>query len=158
MVINKNSWHYRIAKLGKTFASDIPTNLCPYFRLVAFKSLGMLILSFLALFLFFNAGMAAIMAWTGVSKMAVTFVTVLIATGIGVLVVAVFAGIVAGIGFCVVKLYAKREQKQLEKIIEKNRQIREGTWVEPEKNIFVAWLSAKHDKICPQLEFKNDKS
>lgn len=155
MIINEKSWHYRFIKFGENSYYKVPTSLCPYVRKIAIK-----------LFL-----------WAFIALMVSTFFVIIgtdilgklgVAVGIGywvggfVLGAAVIAGTIGTIvGGClgVWWLYTKyTKRKEEKKYAEMEARIEAGLTPTPPKTLMREWIDAKHDKLCPMLVFKNDKS
>ena len=140
---NKNSWHYRLAKMtGSSPAYE--TNLCPYVRMVAgglllFSIITLIagafvlgnILTILSAFqgVFWHGGLT----WFNV----VTFVTL-----------AVTAAMLLNIARERIELWYIRPKRS-------NALNRVGTVPrQRELNLIMVWLKSVHDKVCPQINFK----
>lgn len=155
MIINKNSWHYRIVTKGENAFYDVPTSLCPYVRKLTGKILGWLVLGFMLLAICTMIGTGILQAF-GIVAGAIFWVGSAVA---GVLVVSAALGIAVGIAFGVYYLHTKwKERKERKKYKTMKERVDAGLPPEPPKSLMREWLDAKHDKICPTLEFNDDKS
>lgn len=157
MNINVNSWHYRFIRSSFNGNVAPATNLCPYVRQLVWASLKAFLVTFVVLLISGLAGMWA-------SDLINTFFalglspTALIALAIipGALTVATIVGACGLIGFGIYKVTEYYENRKSDKMYEILKAKQEGTWVEPEVGLIRSYLTAKHDKICPKLEFKRD--
>lgn len=149
MIINRNSWHYKVAAMG-TFDCDIPRNLCPYFWLVAFKCF-MLFAGFSALTLLSWAVGVDLATWL-FAQVGVTLTNLGAAIPgilIGAIGIASFIGIGLSIAFGIYKLKERVKEKREEK---RQAKIEAGEEIKP--SLVIEFMKAKHEKVCPRLEFK----
>lgn len=143
MIINKNSWHYKaISAISSN--SDVPKNLCPYVRKLLFMGIFLIWLIGMIGFVFFQSGIpvAAYFGITGVLGGILAFFA-------GALGWAALIAVIVGVVFVVVMGKEKLKERQEEKEM---KRVESGT----PKSLVSSWIEAKHDKICPVLEFKND--
>lgn len=154
MNINKNSWHYRIVASGET-DKKIPTNLCPYIRRLIFKSAFFLLFAFVVGFVFTGAG-SGMLTPLGWFSGAVFWIASFIAGAVvicGAIAAVIGGGI--GIAYGTVKYKERKTEKKRQK--EKAR-VAAGLEPEEPKSLAREWFDAKHDKICPTLEFTDGKA
>lgn len=151
MIINKNSWHYRLASSNNIL--DVPKNLCPYVRVVLFKSIILLFGIFVSGFIFTVIGTGIVIKFglSGILFWVSSFICGLIAV---VAIIGFVVGAVIGTMFIHEKWKERKNKKKLDIV---NARISAGLYPEPPKSLMREWLDAKHDKICPTLEFNNDK-
>lgn len=167
--LSQSSWHYHFATYGNDYA--VKKNLCPYVRQVLLGLFKFCLLwGILALFAIGDiAGIAAIIqtGWDGflalpdiVRDHSMWFgVWVMMSTTLTALVSIVVAFIVIRENLDVLrrKRYNKKRAAFIAKYGEDAWHNRNSNSVpdEPrEPNIFWEWMKAKHDKLCPQIEFK----
>ena len=131
MVLNKNSWHY---KFIDWMQQEHPSNLCPYVRTLLYCILaGVSVSLFLTVF-----AVAAIL-------LLVMYPLFVFGVPPNQIILAAVSGAVwAGLLYALVTEVLFK--KQLDKYKSREPQ---------EPNIFVEYNKAKHDKICPQLTFKD---
>lgn len=146
MIINKNSWHYKIASgFGSEWA---PQNLCPYVRRVLFRCLGYLGVICLACAVCWLAGLPIalnLFAWCGIALG--PWSSLIPAITIGAIILPIIIGSIAGFAFSLVFGFSKLKNK-----IEDKAEERKAAGIED--NIVVAYVKAKHSKICPVLDFE----
>lgn len=145
MIINKNSWHYKVALMG-TVSSDIPRSLCPYFWLVVFKCF-MLFAGFSALTMLSWTIGVDIATWlfAQIDITLTNWTAALPGILIGATLISSAIGTVIG-GYKVKeRINEKRDEKRWAKI---------KAGEEIPKNLVVEFIKAKHEKVCPRLEFK----
>lgn len=162
MNINTNSWHYRLVK-NVTFRDShrghVPTSLCPYFRAVMYRVL------------FFTVVISGVVIMLGamgnpigISMMAFVGATGLVAK-IGAAVAGFFAmtgifatliGVAVAGGFGIAKISEKigeiRRERNYAKYKQELEDIKNGI-EPPAPGLLKAWFTAKHDAVCPTLEF-----
>jgi len=134
--ISKQSWHYRwMKKIGFRH----PSNLCAYFWKTVWSGLVFPVAAF--------AAFAAIVLLT------VPFWAWFFPNNIDVQVMSILVGLME-IGGLSAALYTRvMERRQLEKW----RSIDRGTYVVKKPSLFSLWLKARHEQVCPFLEFTDDK-
>lgn len=147
MKINKSSWHYRfIAGSG-----DIhPTNLCPYVRRLAFNlfMFGLMWAAFLG-----SVGVVLFLTGSALAGYA-AWITHDLETWHKIMLV---CGTTAGVGFAHAAAwdmspdYRTWWRLQMAKI--PSRKVRYRKAKPP--GIIREYFNAKHDKLCPQLEFES---
>ena len=166
--LSRNSWHYHFACYGND--NYIKPNLCPYVRQVLLGLFKFVLLwGFLAVVAIGDIiGITAIVQtgwnnflqipdisrdhamWFGLWVMLSTTLTVIVA----VLVAAVATR--EGLDTLSRKRYAKKRAAFIAIHGEDAWYNRHNIPVEPrEPNIFWEWLKAKHDNLCPRIEFKS---
>ncbi len=158
MNINKTSWHYAIASKGPHEHSSVPANLCPYMRRVVVTLAIYILLLVCATgtvptaYMLFTYGPAS--EWPEISSLLFSLWTMGGFLGLIILAVVALLGCAFAIDHFIVTPYkeAKRERARVALESGQLSELRE-----PEPSIISAWLKAKHDKICPQLEFVGDK-
>ena len=155
MKINTASWHYRL--LDWTYDS-VPKNLCPY---VDKLILAIVISPFVALWKVASDNGRVILTITGIGLIAGLEVAILfespwwIALLLGQIILYVF------IGLCLVGTWiweflpdyprSPREyQPSSQPRIEKSKEIKHKN-----PNLIAEWIEAKHERICPRLEFED---
>jgi hypothetical protein len=165
ITLSTKSWHYRFAKFGIN-RHDVSTNLCPYVRQIIWG-----LFKFVALFMalaFYTTGLilAAAIWWTlgfdamfhiGQAGMPGLALWVIIPTSVtaAVAILAVCAGYFAAKE----KLQQRFRDKYIaEHGIEAWDMYRYGEKPKKEPNIITEWFKAKHEKICPQLTFKESEN
>jgi hypothetical protein len=128
-IINRNSWHYKLASKGKYW--DVlgePTDFCSYWRIVMFGLLEYLVLvAFLSLIVLF---------------MAVSFYVNPVSTTIGL--VAIFSIIFGVFGFHKLVIFLKENKQKHDYDVAFNRK-QEGL-------LRMKYRSWK-EKICPKVEY-----
>lgn len=159
MNIDMNSWHYRF---NKTFMNDsgaIPKSLCPYFWATAGRlivaSLGISILTmimflvgFIAMMGLNEAGLTNVIstALTSHELMAIWMYPVVIL--VGIICVALCIGGLLGLLIMLITLVSVigMARKKYTGLTVKER-------IDASDNIAIAYIRAKHNKICPKLNF-----
>lgn len=157
MNINVNSWHYRFIRSSFNGNSMPATNLCPYVRQLVWACIKAFLVTFVILFISSLAGFWAsylINTFFGLQLSQVAFFALAIIPG--ALTVALIVGTSALIGFGLYKVTEYFENRKSDKMYAIMQAKQDGTWVEPEVGLIRAYLTAKHDKICPKLDFKRE--
>lgn len=144
MIINTNSWHYRFLN----WMDQIPkTNLCPYVRQVILYMgvFGFLATmgTFLVLASLYIAGQ--ILGWLVAMLVTLSWIVPDPATAVATLLI---LAVLLALG---TTYLARRVRRWVF--------VHSHEWVNDEyvprpPNVFVAWIKAKHDKICPAIQFK----
>lgn len=149
MKINTNSWHYKILSSRDSYA--IPRNLCPYVRKVLLVCLFWAVVVSLGAWFFHLAVITPVYAlvFYTITGMPISLdVETYTALGVYVGLLGVVVGLIMA-SFLALVFSASRAYEYLHK----HRRPLEAR--EPkEPNIFIAYIKAAHDKVCPQLEFK----
>lgn len=155
MIINKNSWHYRFLTYGENAFFEVPESLCPYVRKIVIKALIYVFLALIVGFFFVVVGTSVL------AKFAVPVGLLYWVGGFAlgaVIICGAIAAVVGGI-FGAMFLTEKYKKRKSEKRIAEMKKRRDaGLDPEPPKTLMREWIDAKHDKICPTLEFNDDKS
>lgn len=166
MNINVNSWHYRLVK-NVTFRDSrrghVPTSLCPYFRAVMYRVLFFttVISGLIALFTAMGWPIGlAVMAKIGISGIfgLIGAGIVSCASIVGIFAIGVGSAICVAIGIAkiVEKIGEIRRDRRWAREDKKREDLKNG--IEPKQpSIVIAFLKAKHDAVCPNLEFIDDK-
>ena len=150
MNINKESWHYRfIKKMDGEFS--IPNNLCPYVRkVIIMGALAVLVGSFV---------IATTVGLLGITGVALGVVAGALATsfsfGAYVFLFVLCTEIV--VGFKILWDLDGKFQAFFVRLGRKlfpNKSEAMGDVKEP--SIFIEYIKAKHDKICPSLSFTKE--
>lgn len=140
MIINKNSWHYKMIEKFEFAPED---SLCPYIRqlCVSFLLAGILCLLGVMATIILGDTLAWLLA------MLVSFSTIapsmLAIVGTIIILFCIFIASIA--------VYKDYQEAKRNKLYE---QMQSLDYVEPTPNIFMAYFSAIHNKICPSIEFK----
>lgn len=146
MIINKNSWHYKIASgFGSEWA---PTNLCPYVRRVLLRLIGYLGLLIVICAVCWLAGFPvaiSLFAWCGIALG--PWSSLIPAVTIGAIILPIVLGSIFAFAVGIVLGSTKLKNKIEDRFIE-----RRAAGIED--NIVVAYVKAKHSKICPVLDFE----
>lgn len=150
MEISKNSQTYKFVE--KWWDSAVPMNLCPFVRRVMYTYVIFTVLAFLCGLTF---GLAPIM--TGAAFYQYLFNDIPMSShgpfGMWYFFMAIEACIMAVFAY----FYITEETKVGEKVKEVTEEyfepIIKATKTIKEKSIIWQWFKAKHEKICPKLEF-----
>ena len=146
MQVNTNSWHYRLVRNWSPIR-PIPYNLCPYTRAVIYS-------------VFFVVFFLGTLALIGVAMTLAIPISVFVR---GNHIVTAFS-VCGAIGWTLVLSYTLSHlvtERRRREVVELKLRIIRGEIPEP-RNYLVAkppgllrlWLRAAHDRVCPQLEFK----
>jgi hypothetical protein len=150
MQINKDSWHYNLVTMNG--AERAPHSLCPYFWKGVWHAFLLLFAVCAVVFVGWACGIDLatwLFAQCGVIlSSAVAFVPGMI---IGWILLAAIFGTIFCIGYGIYRVVQSRKEKKED---EKWEAIRNGTYVEPQPNIIIAFIKARKEKFCPTLEFK----
>lgn len=145
MIISKNSWHYKIITEKFCFLQPIlypSNNLCLYFWSVIFRFiqgistylvLASPIVSLIVVFLMDSQNVplfVGLWAFTGFIVSGITLVFALVFIGV----------IVVDYSNKLIKKHSPKTSKK-----------------EKKPNLFIAYIKAKKQKICPIIEFKDDE-
>ncbi len=149
MKVNKNSWHYRLLT-GEIFGIqgvnywNVSSSLCLYFWQVVF----VLLLKGVALFFLIPFVINALLIMPLVSTLGVITTGVMLQrdTGLTILVIELIVIICCVITWAGSSLYTSLKDKT---------DLAEG--VEKEPNLFVEYIKAKKNKLCPIIEFVEEK-
>lgn len=151
MNINPNAWYHQIFKFYDT---NPPYNLCPYVRkliLLWTFSIGSLaglclLLVLLGAAVIFGIGMATgLFDASAFNTLQITGLQWVYAFFAGVISCASIGGILYGSVALAYKINEKRKAKK------------ELIGYKEPSNIVIKYISAKHNKICPSLTFKEPK-
>lgn len=153
MIINRNSWHYKLAILGDNEWS-LPKTLCPYFWYVVFKL-------FLVSVVTFTLGAAAWLIGVPIITPILGLMGITLSAG-AVAVPALFTGILTfALIFGSAFLFWMGVAWLKETIKEKLRQRRwakavadEEAGIVREPSVFVEFIKTRKSKMCPFVEYK----
>lgn len=151
MNINVNSWHYKLVKNTFTTSKGVPRSLCPYMRAVLYRIMffgvtgtGLtLMLSNLLVDPMIGLGIAGIWAYVASFFASIVMLTLILGGACAV----VFGGV-----WCVQRIQDWWSDRKYDKELERERLKEQGIEPKPE-NIVWAFVKAKHNKICPTLNF-----
>lgn len=150
MQINKDSWHYNLVTMNG--AERAPRSLCPYFWKGVWHAFLLLFAVCAVVFVGWACGIDLstwLFAQCGVIlSSAAAFIPGMI---IGWLMLSAIFGAIFCIGYGIYRVVQNRKEKKED---EKWEAIRNGTYVEPQPNIIIAFIKARKEKFCPTLEFK----
>lgn len=155
MIINENSWHYKIyAAFNSTW--NRPKTLCAYFWKTFIPVLAVSIVGFATL-----AG-AAIIGHEILIKFFIfssLWTLVPASIGIGILTMSVMVliavGAVIGPSWLLDKYNDRKYYKEIELIAQNQERIKNGLEpIERKKSLIGEYLKARKEKVCPTLEYK----
>ncbi|UJQ43919.1 hypothetical protein ECCR664_000055 [Escherichia phage ECCR664] len=155
MIINENSWHFKIyATFNSTW--NRPKTLCAYFWKTFIPVLAVSIVGFATL-----AG-AAIIGQEILTKFFVfssLWTLVPASIGIGILTISVMVliavGAVIGPSWLLDKYNDRKYYKEIELIAQNQERIKNGLEpIERKKSLIGEYLKARKEKVCPTLEYK----
>lgn len=155
MIINENSWHFKIyAAFNSTW--NRPKTLCAYFWKTFLPVLAVSIVGFATL-----AG-AAIIGQEILIKFFVfssLWTLVPASIGIGILALSVMVliavGAVIGPSWLLDKYNDRKYYKEIEFIAQNQERIKNGLApIERKKSLIGEYLKARKEKVCPTLEYK----
>lgn len=155
MIINENSWHFKIyAAFNSTW--NRPKTLCAYFWKTFIPVLAVSIVGFATL-----AG-AAIIGQEILTKFFVfssLWTLVPASIGIGILTISVMVliavGAVIGPSWLLDKYNDRKYYKEIEFIAQNQERIKNGLEpIERKKSLIGEYLKARKEKVCPTLEYK----
>lgn len=155
MIINENSWHFKIyATFNSTW--NRPKTLCAYFWKTFIPVLAVSIVGFATL-----AG-AAIIGQEILTKFFVfssLWTLVPASVGIGILTISVMVliavGAAIGPSWLLDKYNDRKYYKEIELIAQNQERIKNGLEpIERKKSLIGEYLKARKEKVCPTLEYK----
>lgn len=155
MIINENSWHFKIyATFNSTW--NRPKTLCAYFWKTFIPVLAVSIVGFATL-----AG-AAIIGQEILTKFFVfssLWTLVPASIGIGILTISVMVliavGAVIGPSWLLDKYNDRKYYKEIELIAQNQERIKNGLEpIECKKSLIGEYIKARKEKVCPTLEYK----
>ncbi|URY11206.1 hypothetical protein [Shigella phage ESh15] len=155
MIINENSWHFKIyAAFNSTW--NRPKTLCVYFWKTFLPVLFVSIIGFAILAAATIIGQEILTKFFVFSSL---WTLVPASIGVGVLFIALCVGIsivlVLGIPW-LIDLYRERKYyKEVELIAQNQERIKNGLEpIERKKSLIGEYLKARKEKVCPTLEYK----
>lgn len=165
LTLSKSSWHYRFARFMNDYR--VSENLCPYVRQVIYGMMKFSVLWLLFSLQIVGTIMVAASIWTlGVSAFVASLNTggllpAYYSLVILMLLFAIIFGSFAAITTWRTAVADKFRNDFIDKHgihawlkYEDDKNNKKCDKPSKEPNIFIEWLRAKHNKICPQLTFK----
>lgn len=155
MIINENSWHFKIyAMFNSTW--NRPKTLCAYFWKTLIPVLSVSIIGFAILAAVAIIGQEILTRFFVFSSL---WTLVPASIGIGILMVAVMAfisaGLVIGPSWLLDKYNDRKYYKEIELIAQNQERIKNGLEpIERKKSLIGEYLKARKEKVCPTLEYK----
>lgn len=155
MIINENSWHFKIyAAFNSTW--NRPKTLCAYFWKTFIPVLAVSIIGFAIL------AAATIIGQEILTKFFVfssPWTLVPASIGIGILTISVMVliavGAVIGPSWLLDKYNDRKYYKEIELIAQNQERIKNGLEpIERKKSLIGEYLKARKEKVCPTLEYK----
>lgn len=155
MIINENSWHYKIyAAFNSTW--NRPKTLCAYFWKTFIPVLAVSIIGFTILAAATIIGQEILTKFFVFSSLW-TLVPASIGVGILTISVMVLIAVVAVIGpsWLLDKYNDRKYYKEVELIAQNQERIKNGLEpIERKKSLIGEYLKARKEKVCPTLEYK----
>lgn len=155
MIINENSWHFKIyAAFNST--RNRPKTLCAYFWKTLIPVLSVSIIGFAILAAVIIIGQEILTKFFVFSSL---WTLVPASIGVGILMVAVMAfiaaGLVIGPSWLLDKYNDRKYYKEIELIAQNQERIKNGLEpIERKKSLIGEYLKARKEKVCPTLEYK----
>lgn len=155
MIINENSWHFKIyAMFNSTW--NRPKTLCAYFWKTLIPVLAVSIIGFAILAAVVIIGQEFLTRFFVFSSL---WTLVPASIGVGILMVAVMAfiatGLVIGPSWLLDKYNDRKYYKEIEFIAQNQERIKNGLEpIERKKSLIGEYLKARKEKVCPTLEYK----
>ncbi len=155
MIINENSWHFKIyAAFNSTW--NRPKTLCAYFWKTLIPALAVSIIGFAILAAVIIIGHEILTKFFVFSSL---WTLVPASIGVGILIVAVMAlisvGLIIGPSWLLDKYNDRKYYKEIELIAQNQERIKNGLEpIERKKSLIGEYLKARKEKICPTLEYK----
>ncbi|QIG57348.1 hypothetical protein [Escherichia phage F2] len=155
MIINENSWHFKIyAAFNNTW--NRPKTLCAYFWKTLIPVLSVSIIGFAILAAVTIIGQEILTRFFVFSSL---WTLVPASIGVGILMVSVMAfisaGLIIGPSWLLDKYNDRKYYKEIELIAQNQERIKNGLEpIERKKSLIGEYLKARKEKICPTLEYK----
>lgn len=155
MIINENSWHYKIyAAFNSTW--NRPKTLCAYFWKTFIPVLAVSIIGFAILSAATIIGQEILTKFFVFSSL---WTLVPASIGIGILTISVMVliavGAVIGPSWLLDKYNDRKYYKEIELIAQNQERIKNGLEpIERKKSLIGEYLKARKEKVCPTLEYK----
>lgn len=155
MIINENSWHFKIyAAFNSTWNRQ--KTLCAYFWKTLIPVLAVSIIVFAILAAVVIIGQEILTKFFVFSSL---WTLVPASIGVGILIVAVMAfiatGLVIGPSWLLDKYNDRKYYKEIELIAQNQERIKNGLEpIERKKSLIGEYLKARKEKVCPTLEYK----
>lgn len=162
MNINVKSWHYRLVKnvtFRDSIRGQVPTSLCPYMRAVMYRVLFFIVAGSFVTFMIGAMGNplgVSMMAYIGATGLAATIGAAVAGffamLGILAVVLGIAASIGVGIAVAVGKIGEIRRDRRWAREAKEQEDLDNGI-TPPAPGLLKSWFIAKHDAVCPNLEF-----
>lgn len=155
MIINENSWHFKIyAAFNSTW--NRPKTLCAYFWKTFIPVLAVSIIGFAILAAATIIGQEILTKFFVFSSL---WTLVPASIGIGILTISVMVliavGAVIGPSWLLDKYNDRKYYKEIELIAQNQERIKNGLEpIERKKSLIGEYLKARKEKVCPTLEYK----
>lgn len=155
MIINENSWHFKIyAAFNSTW--NRPKTLCAYFWKTFLPVLAVSIIGFAILAAATIIGQEILIKFFVFSSL---WTLVPASIGIGILTISVMVliavGAVIGPSWLLDKYNDRKYYKEIELIAQNQERIKNGLEpIERKKSLIGEYLKARKEKVCPTLEYK----
>lgn len=155
MIINENSWHFKIyAAFNSTW--NRPKTLCAYFWKTLIPVLSVSIIGFAILAAVAIIGQEILTRFFVFSSL---WTLVPASIGVGILMIAVMAlisvGAVIGPSWLLDRYNDRKYYKEIEFIAQNQERIKNGLEpIERKKSLIGEYLKARKEKVCPTLEYK----
>ncbi|URY13780.1 hypothetical protein [Shigella phage ESh27] len=155
MIINENSWHFKIyAAFNSTW--NRPKTLCAYFWKTLIPVLAVSIIGFAILAAVIIIGHEILTKFFVFSSL---WTLVPASIGVGILIVAVMAlisvGLIIGPSWLLDKYNDRKYYKEIELIAQNQERIKNGLEpIERKKSLIGEYLKSRKEKVCPTLEYK----
>ncbi|AYD79302.1 membrane protein [Shigella phage phi25-307] len=155
MIINENSWHFKIyAAFNSTW--NRPKTLCAYFWKTLIPVLSVSIIGFAILAAVVIIGQEILTRFFVFSSL---WTLVPASIGVGILMVSVMAfisaGLIIGPSWLLDKYNDRKYYKEIEFIAQNQERIKNGLEpIERKKSLIGEYLKARKEKVCPTLEYK----
>ncbi|EMC9886198.1 hypothetical protein VO467_000575 [Shigella sonnei] len=155
MIINENSWHFKIyAAFNSTW--NRPKTLCAYFWKTLIPVLSVSIIGFAILAAVVIIGQEILTKFFVFSSL---WTLVPASIGVGILTISVMVliavGAVIGPSWLLDKYNDRKYYKEIELIAQNQERIKNGLEpIERKKSLIGEYLKARKEKVCPTLEYK----
>lgn len=155
MIINENSWHFKIyAAFNSTW--NRPKTLCAYFWKTFLPVLFVSIIGFAILAAATIVGQEILTKFFVFSSL---WTLVPASIGVGILTISVMVliavGAVIGPSWLLDKYNDRKYYKEIELIAQNQERIKNGLEpIERKKSLIGEYLKARKEKVCPTLEYK----
>ena len=165
LTLSKSSWHYRFARFMNDYR--VSENLCPYVRQVIYGMMKFSVLWLLFSLQIVGTVMVAASIWTlGISAFWASLSAGGLLVPYYVLVMSVTLCVIIFGSIAAISIWLRASADKFRRDFidkhgihawlkyEDDKKNKKHNKPPKEPNIFIEWLKAKHNKICPQLTFK----